>query len=77
MRGCISSVNGADTSVRVSRGTLRELERLRVTLQARTVDETIRRLIRERRSLALARISGIGKGVVTRFTEGDRLESLD
>jgi len=77
MRGCISSVNGADTSVRVSRGTLQELERLRVTLHARPVDETIRRLIRERRSLALARISGIGKGVVIRFTEGDRLESLD
>jgi hypothetical protein len=71
------SMSGADTSVRVSRGTLQELERLRVTLHARTADETIRRLIRERRSRALGRISGIGKGVVTRFTEGDRLDSHD
>lgn len=68
-------MSGAETSVRVSRETLRELERLRVTFEARTAEETIRKLIRERRSRALDRLIGSGKGVLRPFSEADRLDS--
>jgi len=75
MRACISSMSAADTSIRVSRETLRDLEQLRQVLQTQTAEETIRRLIRERRSAALTRLIGSGKGKVRSFTEADRLES--
>jgi hypothetical protein len=65
----------ADTSVRVSRETLKELERLREVFHTRSADETIRKLVRERRSRALDWIVGSGKGVVSPFTEEDRLDS--
>jgi uncharacterized Ntn-hydrolase superfamily protein len=67
----------ADTSVRVSRETLRELERLRELFHAQSADETIRLLVKERRSRALQRMIGSGRGIVSAFTEGDRLESHD
>jgi len=70
-------MSGADTSVRVSRETLEQLEHLRQAFNVRTADETIRKLIRERRSRSLARIFGSGKGIVTPFTEADRLDSHD
>ena len=65
----------AETSVRVSRETLAELDRLRAVFHTRTADETIRRLVRERRSRALNRMLGSGKGTVSQFTEEDRLET--
>ena len=68
-------VSGADTSVRVSRETLLDLEQIRVALNVRTADEAIKKLIRERRSRALDRLIGSGKGKLRRFTEADRLES--
>jgi hypothetical protein len=68
-------MSGADTSVRVSRETLRDLERLRLTFKVRTSDEAIRKLIRERRSRALDRLIGSGKGILPPFTEADRLDS--
>ena len=67
----------AETSVRVSRQTLVELERLREVFRTRTADETILKLVRERRSRALGRMLGSGKGVVTSFTEEDRLGAHD
>lgn len=66
---------GADTSIRVSRSTLRDLERLRTALQTDTAEETIRKLIRERRSAALSRMLGSGKGRIRPFTEADRFDS--
>lgn len=69
-------MSGAETSVRVSRETVRDLEHLRTTFGVRTADETIRKLIRERRSRALDRLIGSGKGL-PRFTEADRLDSHD
>jgi hypothetical protein len=63
---------GGETSVRVSRVTLRELDRLRTVFRTRTSDETIAQLIRERRSRALRRLAGPGQGVVSPFTEADR-----
>jgi predicted RNA binding protein with dsRBD fold (UPF0201 family) len=68
---CMAS---AETSVRVSRETLRELERLRALFHTRSVDDTIRRLVRERRSRALSVMFGSGKGIASRFTEADRLD---
>jgi hypothetical protein len=70
-------MEAANTSIRVSRETVRELERLRAVLQTQTLDETVRKLIRERRAAALSRMFGSGKGRVKRFTEDDRLESHD
>ena len=68
-------MSGADTSIRVSHETLRDLERLRKAFQTETAEETIQRLIRERRSAALLRMLGSGKGRLRPFTEADRLES--
>ena len=68
-------MSAADTSIRVSRETLRDLEQLRQTFQTQTAEETIRKLIRERRSAALTRLIGSGKGKVRAFTEAGRLES--
>jgi len=42
--------------VRVSRQTLLELERLREVFHTRSADETIQKLVRERRSRALHRM---------------------
>ncbi len=61
--------------MRVSHQTLQELERLRQAFKVQTADETIRKLIRERRSRALDQVFGSGKGVVKSFTEADRLDS--
>jgi len=66
---------GEETSVRVSRETLRDLEQIRQAFNVRTADEAIRKLIRERRSRALDRMNGSGKGKLPRFTESDRLDS--
>ena len=67
----------AESSVRVSRQTLMELERLRQIFHTRTADETILKLVRERRSRALGRMLGSGKGVVSSFTEEDRIVAHD
>jgi hypothetical protein len=75
MRACSNWMAGADTSVRVSRQTLHELERLRRVFDVQTADETIQKLIRERRSKALSRIFGNSKGASSPFTEADRLDS--
>jgi len=75
MLACNLSMGAADTSIRVSHETLRELEQLRRAFNAGTAEETIRKLIRERRSAALSRMFGSGRGKVRAFTEADRLES--
>lgn len=67
----------AQSSVRVSRETLAELERLREVFHTRSADETIRKLVRERRSQALGRMLGSGQGIVSKFTEEDRFETHD
>jgi hypothetical protein len=65
----------ADVTIRVSKQTLLELQRLGGLFATQSVDATIRRLIKERRSAALSRIMGSGKGIVSRFTEADRVDS--
>ncbi|MCI4344729.1 MAG: hypothetical protein L3J87_03795 [Thermoplasmata archaeon] len=75
MQACILGMSSADTSVRVSRETLRRLNELRTVFGTGSVDETIQKLLRERRRRALNRLFGSGKGVVSKFTEEGRLES--
>ena len=60
--------------MKVSRSTLSELERLRDEFDAKSIDETVRTLIRERRRRLLAGVFGFDKGRVTAFTERDRGE---
>ncbi|MFI5417781.1 MAG: hypothetical protein ACHQ2Y_02635 [Candidatus Lutacidiplasmatales archaeon] len=72
-----SAMAVADTSVRVSRQTLTELERLREVFHTRSADETILKLVRERRARALNWILGSGQGAISKFREEDRLESHD
>ena len=66
-----------DTSLRISRETLRALEQLRATFGTQSADETIRKLLRERRSRALSWMFGSGRGRISPFTEADHLESHD
>jgi len=67
----------ANTSVRVSRQTLIELERLKEVFHTCSADATIRKLVRERRSRALHRMLGSGQGSLSNFTEEDRLATHD
>lgn len=65
---------GSDTTVKISRNTLSELERLREEFSAKSIDETVRVLIRERRRRLLAGVFGSDKGRLSSFTEEDRGE---
>lgn len=67
------AVTTADTSIRVSRSTLSELERFRKALRTRTADETIKSLMRLRRRELIARVYGSAR-LSTPFRETDRLD---
>ena len=75
MHACVAAMATADTSIRVSHQTLRDLDRLKEVLRTETAEETIQKLIRERRSAALSRMFGSGKGRVRPFREADRFDS--
>lgn len=77
MRACICRMAVAESSVRVSRHTLAELERLREVFHTGSAEETIRKLVQERRSRALTRMIGSGKGTLSKFREEDRLATDD
>ncbi|MBC7130453.1 VapB-type antitoxin [Candidatus Bathyarchaeota archaeon] len=62
------------TTIRVSKSTLKMLERLRRKLGARTLDETIRLFIAQQRKQRLTEVFGIDKGKIKPFTEEDRGE---
>jgi len=68
---------GDSTSVRVSRGTLSELERFQAALRTRTADETIRFLLASKRKELIDRLYGSagGKRPYRPFKESDRLEA--
>jgi hypothetical protein len=65
----------AATTVRVSRDTLAELERVQRALQTTTADETIRAVLKMQRAALIDRLSGSLRGRVSRFREADRLDS--
>ncbi len=64
----------AETSVRVSRSTLAELERFRRAIQAGSLDAAIRSLLLLKRKELVAQIYGSAKGARP-FRESDRLDS--
>jgi hypothetical protein len=64
----------AETSVRVSRQTLGELERFQAALGARTLDEAISSLLALKRKQLIAQIYGSARGI-GRFREPDRIDT--
>jgi hypothetical protein len=66
---------GETTTIRVSKGTLKILERLRQKLQASTLDETIRLFIARQRRQRLDETFGVDEGKIKPFSEEDRGEN--
>jgi len=64
----------SDTTVKISRDTLSNLERLREEMKARSIDETVMALIKSHRRKILATVFGADKGRVRPFTDEDRGE---
>jgi hypothetical protein len=62
------------TTIRVSKRTLRVLEKLRQKLGASTLDETIRLFITQQRRQRLEEVFGVDKGKIKPFGEEDRGE---
>lgn len=63
-----------ETTVRISKATLRMLERLRQRLGARTLDDTIRLFIAKQRRERLSEVFGADTGRLKPFGEDDRGE---
>ena len=63
------------TTVRVSKDTLRMLERFKDKLNAESLDEAIRILIMRQRRAIIDEIFGLDKGRLKSFTEEDRGEN--
>lgn len=66
----------AVTTIQVKRKNLRLLEMLKRSMQAKSYDEVIERLLTEKVGLP-ADMFGIDKGRISKFTEEDRLEDRD
>ena len=62
------------TTVRISRGTLQELERLRDEMNAKSIDATVAQLIRTNRRRILAESFGADKARLRPFRPEDRGE---
>lgn len=62
------------STIKVSRSTLEELEVLRETMNAKSIEEVIRRFLIERRRRLLEEVFGVDKGRISPFTEEDRGE---
>ncbi|MBS7635239.1 VapB-type antitoxin [Candidatus Bathyarchaeota archaeon] len=62
------------TTIRVSKSTLKMLERLRGKLHASTLDETIRLIITWQRRQKLNEAFGLDEGKIKSFSEEDRGE---
>ncbi|MEM2940667.1 MAG: ribbon-helix-helix protein, CopG family [Thermoproteota archaeon] len=62
------------STIKVSRSTLAELEALREAMEAKSVEEVIRRFLVERRQRLLEEVFGVDKGRIKPFTEEDRGE---
>jgi hypothetical protein len=64
----------SSTTIKVSKSTVAELEKLREQLNARSLDEAVRLLIRKHRMDALREALGADRGKIRSFTEEDRGE---
>ncbi|MCD6458054.1 MAG: hypothetical protein J7K82_04315 [Thermoproteales archaeon] len=65
------------TTIRISRDTLEMLEAYKKRINARSLDETIRRLLIEHRKALVDSYFGIDKGKISRFSEEDRFEDRE
>lgn len=64
----------SSTTIKVSKSTVAELEKLREQLNTRSLDETVRLLIRKHGMDALREALGADRGKIRPFTEEDRGE---
>jgi hypothetical protein len=64
----------SDKTVKISEETLSHLERLREEMKARSIDETVKALIKSHRRRILAGVFGADHGRIKPFTEQDRGE---
>jgi len=64
----------SDKTVKISQETLSHLERLREEMKARSIDETVKALIKSHRQRILAGVFGADHGRVKPFREEDRGE---
>lgn len=64
----------SSTTVKVSKSTVAELEKLREQLNVRSLDQAVRLLIRKHRMDALREALGADRGKIRPFTEEDRGE---
>jgi hypothetical protein len=62
------------TTIRVTKNTLKMLERLRQKLRAQTLDETIQLFITQQRKQRIDETFGLDRGKIKPFSEEDRGE---
>lgn len=63
------------TTIRVSKELARILEMEKKMIGAKSIEEVILMLIKERRRRIAKRFFGVDRGKISRFTEEDRLDS--
>ena len=63
------------TTIRVSVETAKKLENLKRSMNAKSIEEVIIRLINERRKKIAREYFGVDKGKIRSFTEEDRLDT--
>jgi predicted CopG family antitoxin len=62
------------STIKVSKATLKELESLRESMGAKSIEDVIKRFIKERRSRIVEDVFGIDKERLSHFKEEDRGE---
>ena len=62
------------TTIKVSKDTLRSLGQLQLSLGKRTLDDTVRELIKQHRNDLQAKAFSLDKGKIKQFAESDRGE---
>lgn len=62
------------TTIKVSKDTLRSLGQLQRNLGKRTLDDTVKELIKQHRKALMAKAFSLDKGEIKQFAESDRGE---
>ena len=62
------------TTIKVSKDTLRSLGQLQRNLGKRTLDDTVKELIKQHRKALIERAFSLDKGEIKQFAESDRGE---
>ena len=63
------------TTIRVSKSTAKLLENLKREMGAKSIEEVILKLIRERKEMIIKHFFGVDAGKISKFREEDRIES--